>query len=108
MERWDRSNLKALLNETFRPRKVIAELRISQLKEREALRLSQEAVAQRDARLAELGAHWANVLSAKDAELAQTREQWGEALRLSQEAAAQKDAHLAASAEHWTKVLAEK
>jgi hypothetical protein len=115
MGRWDGSNLKALLNETFRPRKLLAqkdaelaELRSNWLKDQEALRVGQEAVAQRDAHLAELGEHWTRVLAEKDAELAQTREQWNEALRLSQEASAQKDAHLAELADHWTKVLAEK
>jgi hypothetical protein len=108
MGRWDWSNLKALLNETFRPRELLAQKDVELTQLREALRLSQEAIAKKDAHFAALTEHWIKVLAEKDAELAQTREHWSEAWRLSQEAASQNDAHFAALTEHWTKVLAEK
>jgi hypothetical protein len=43
-------------------------------------------------------------LAEKDAELAQTLEQWSQALRLSQEAVAERDARLFEFAHDWTKV----
>jgi hypothetical protein len=100
------SDLKAFFNQIFRPQKLFAEkdaqladLRGDWVRVHEALRFSQEAVAQRDAHLVELGAHWTKLLAEKDAELAQSREHWNEALRLGQKATDQKDAQLRLSHE---------
>src|SRR5262249_42674082 len=71
----------------------------------EALRLSQETIAAKDAHFAALTEHWIKLLAEKDAELAQTREEWGEALRLSQEVSAQKDAALIQTREQWGEAL---
>jgi hypothetical protein len=126
MGRWDRS--EALLNETFRPRKLLAqkdaqlaELRGDWLKAHEAFRLSQDALAGVNGRLTDLQNDWIRVhqafrlsqeaLAQKDAELAELREDWvkvHEAVRLSQETLSQKCAQLTDLGNHWTNVLAEK